>query len=182
MNVKGIRTQADLYCLFKTIVSKKPCFDEIVYSKVELEHRVKPSRRRVDLVLFFREQNKEEKPFLVIETKPSKRKEVETNYDKVVFIPRLGELTIREAIAKGIFDEGSYKYHLGALQQAKEYAESLDAPFFAVCYVDSFFIRSFVESQGLFYSPVDFSEKFGLKLLKDLAELYKKVKAAQHVE
>ena len=182
MDVKGIKTQADLYCLFKKIISKKPRFNEIIYSKVELEYRVKSSRRRADLVLFFREQNREEKPFLVIETKRSKRKEVQTNYDQVILLPTLGKLTVREAIAKGIFDESSYKYHLGALQQAKEYAEAMDALFFAVCYANSFFIRSFVERHGLFYSPVDFSDEFGLKVLKDLMELYKKVKAVQHTK
>ena len=178
MDVKGIRTQADLYCLFKKIIAEKPCFDEMTYSKVELEYRIKPSRRRADLVLFFKEQSNEEKPFLVVETKRSKRHKDETNYDEVAWIPRLGLLTVREAIAKGIWDEMSYKYHLGALQQAKEYAEAIGATFFAVCYANSFYIRSFVQLHGLYYSSVDFSEEFGLKLLKDLAELYKKVKDA----
>jgi len=178
MDVKGIKTQADLYCLFKKIVSEKPRFDEITYSKVELEYRIEPGRKRADLVLFFQE-GKKEKPFLVIETKRSKPYEDQTNYDQVIWLPGLGELTVREAVAKGIWDKTSYKYHLGALQQSKEYAEAMGAPFFAVCYANSFFIRSFVERHGLFYSPVDFSDEFGLKVLKDLMELYKKVKAVQ---
>jgi hypothetical protein len=173
MDIKGIKTQAELYCLFKKIVAEKPRIDEITYSKVELEYRVKQSRRRADLVLFFQEQNREEKPFLVIETKRSKRDADQTNYDQVVLLPELGKLTVREALAKGIWDEDSYKYHSGALQQAKEYAEGIGAPFFAVCYANSFFIRSFVERHGLYYPSVDFTEEFGLKLLKDLAQLYK---------
>lgn len=177
MDIKGIKTQADLYCLFKNIIVRKPCFDELTYSSVELEYRIKPSRRRADLVLFVQGQDRK-KPFLVIETKRSKRQEDPIDLDQKYWHPRLGILTVGEALAKGLWDEMSYKYHLGALQQAKEYAEALGAPFFGVCYANSFSIRSFIQQHGLYYSPVDFSEDFCLKLLKDLTELHKKVKDA----
>ena len=180
MNIKGIRTQADLYCLFKKIVAEKPRFDEVAYTKVELEYRVRPSRRSADLVLFMQEQDKEETPFLVIETKRSKRQEDRIDLDQEFWHSELGFLRIGDALAQGIWDKGSYKYHLGALQQAKEYAEALGAPFFAVCYANSFFIRSFVELHGLYYSIVDLTEEFGSRLLRDLALLYKKVEAVQH--
>jgi hypothetical protein len=79
--------------------------------------------------------------------------------------------------ARGIVDKASFKYHLGALQQAKEYAESIGAPFFAVCYANSLLIRCFAEHQGLFYPSMDFADEFGLKVLRELAQLYKRVKA-----
>ena len=175
MDVKGIRTQADLYCLFKKITERRPSFDGVTYTRTELECRVGQSRKRADLVLLAEKQKMEEKPFLVVETKRSKHEEKETNYDQIVVVPGIGQITVREGIARGLWDEMNYKYHAGALRQANEYAQVLNAPFYAVCYADTLFIKSFVKQHGLFYSPIDLTEEFGLKLLKELAQLYNKI-------
>lgn len=184
MDVKGIKTQADLYCLFKKIVAEKLRFDEIAYSRVELEYRIKQSRRRADLVLFSKEQNKNEKPFLVIETKRLKRKKSQNDYDwnHVILHPTFGKLTVREFIGKTIKSKGNYNYFSAALQQAQEYAEDIGAPFFAVCFAKELYVASFVEGLGLFYPSIDFTEEFGSKVLKELSQLYKKVKMAQKIK
>jgi hypothetical protein len=188
MDIKGIKTQAELYCLFKKILAENPSFAEITYSKVELEYRVKPSRRRADLVLFFREQSKEEKPFLAIETKRSKLKKNQTSndWDKVIFVPdargHLVKSTVREYIGEIYESDHGYEYFKAALQQARGYAEGLSAPFFAVCYPEMLFVKSFVKGLHLYYPSVYFKEEFGSKLLEDLAKLYKRSKDAQYKE
>lgn len=184
MDVKGIKTQADLYCLFKKVVSEKLCFDDITCTKVELEYRIKQSRRRADLVLFFKEQNKNEKPLLVIETKKSKLKKSRngSDWNQVFSHPTFGKLTVREYIGKIIRSKSNYKYFSAALQQAQEYAEAIGAPFYAVCLAEELYVGSFVEGLGSFFPSVDFTEEFGLKVLKELSQLYKKVKVAQKIK
>lgn len=179
MSAKEIRTQADLYCMFKHIVEEKTCFDGIEICRIELEYRVKPSRKRADLVVFTRCSPEEARSFLVIETKRSREHEDETDYSQKFVFPGLGEITLQEAMDRGLWDASSYKYHMGALQQAREYAQSIDAPFFAVCYRDSLFVRSFLEQHGKFYRSVDFSEKFGRRLLNDLMTLCRRNKLIQ---
>ncbi|MGB8781163.1 MAG: hypothetical protein WCD81_11020 [Candidatus Bathyarchaeia archaeon] len=165
--------------MFKKIIEEKTRFDGIEFCKVDLEYRVKPSGRRADLVVFIKNGVGEEKAFLVIEVKRSREHEDETDYSQKFPFPGLGEITLQEAMDKGLLDKGSYKYHMGALQQAREYAQSIGAPFFAVCYGDSLFIRSFREQYGKFYKCRDLSEEFVKKLLNELAQLYGIVKSTQ---
>ena len=180
MNVKGIRTQADLYFMFKETIVHEARHSEITYCSVELEYRIKPSRKRADLVLFILGQDDSIHPFLVIETKKSKFRKVETDYGEIIWLPELGEMTVREYIGKLIGTEGDFKYHRNALRQVQEYAKCLDAPFFAVCYANSLFIGSFVRQKGLFYSRVNYTRDFGAKILSELAQLYKELKSMDH--
>lgn len=87
-----------------------------------------------------------------------------------------------EYIGKIIKSKGNYKYFSAALQQAQEYAEGIGAPFFAVCFAKELYVGSFVEDLGLFYPSIDFTEEFGSKVLKELLQLYKKVKVAQKIK
>ena len=176
MAVKEIKTQADLYCLFKSALAKNPNFEGVSYSRQELEHRIGDSKKRADIVLFIKEEGKKAKPLMVIETKRSKEHETATDYNTVVVASGSELITVREGIVRGIWDKYSYKYHLGALQQAKEYAAAINAIFYAVCYADTLFVKSFVKDSGLFYHPVLFTEEFGLRLLGEVAQLYKKIK------
>jgi hypothetical protein len=179
MSVKEIRTQADLYCMFKKTIEEKIHFDDVEICRIELEYRMKPSRRRADLVIFIKNSLGEEKPFVVIETKRSREHEDETDYGQKFVFPILGEITLQEAMDKGLLDAGSYKYHMGALQQAREYARGIGAPFSAVCYGDSLFIRSLHEQHGKFYKCRDLSEEFAKRILKDLSQLYEIIKSAR---
>jgi len=179
MSAKEIRTQANLYCIFKKIIEEKTIFEGIEICRVDLEYRVKPGKSRADLVVFVRNSLEEERPFLVIETKRTRKHENETDLSEKFMYPGFGEITGQEAMDKGLFDTSSYKYHMGALEQAREYAQGIDAPFFAVCYGDSLFVRSFREHVGRFYKCQDLSEEFGKRLLKELAQLYKIVKSTQ---
>jgi hypothetical protein len=116
---------------------------------------------------------------LVIETKRSREHEDETDYNQKFVFPGFGEITLQEAMDKGLWDKSGYKYHMGALQQAKEYAQNIGAPFSAVCYGDSLFIRSFRERYGKFYKCKDLSEEFVKRLLNELAQLYEIIKSTQ---
>jgi len=179
MTDKEIRTQAELYCLFKKIIADRVQLEDIEFSGIELEYRVRPTRKRADLILFAKEKT-EERPFLVIETKRSREHEPqETDYNQLIYVTGFGMISINEAMAKGLLDKFNYKYHSGAIQQAKEYAESLQAPFYSVCYADSLYVRSFVELHGLFYPSVDYSNSFGLRVLNELVSMYRTI---GHVE
>jgi len=180
MSDKEIRTQADLYCIFKKIIEEKIHFYGIEICRIDLEYRVKPGRKGADLVVFIRNSTGEEKPFLVIETKRSREHEAETDYSQKFWFPGLGMITLQESMDKGLWDANSYKYHMGALQRARDYAQSIGAPFSAVCYGDSLFIRSFRERHGRFYKCRELSEEFVKKSLNDLAQLYETIKSSQH--
>jgi hypothetical protein len=179
MSAKEIRTQADLYCLFKRIIEEKIHFDGIEICKIELEYRVEPSKRRADLVIFARDSVGAEKPFSVIETKRSREHEDKTDYSQKFVFPGLGEVTVQEAMDKGLYDTSSFKYQMGALQQAREYAKSIGAPLYAVCYSDCLFIRSFRERHGKFYEFTNLSNEFVKRLLNELAQLYKTIKSIE---
>lgn len=176
MDVKGIKIQADLYCLFKEIVATRPQFYGTTFSGLELEYLVRPSKKRIDL-LVLEEENGVDKPFLVIETKKSKIEKDTNDYDSPVYFTNIGRTySLREALGKGLLDEMSYKYYKGAMAQARGYAENVEAAFYSVCYADSMLIRSLTKKEGLYYERLIFQRDFGLQVLQQLARLHDQIR------